>query len=82
MHMCRVSSQQNVAFTVGIGKPYPTLPLGMPDQITQRYAVEVLIHQAHESLLWRDIRIGRFATMEEDEAPTHLLVSDYATWLT
>ena len=26
--------------------------------------------------------IGRFATMEEDEAPTHLLVSDYATWLT
>ena len=26
--------------------------------------------------------IGRFATIEEDEAPTHLLVSDYATWLT
>ncbi len=26
--------------------------------------------------------IGRFATIEEDEAPTHLLVSDYGTWLT
>lgn len=25
--------------------------------------------------------IGRFATVEEDEAPTHLLVSDYSTWL-
>jgi D-lyxose ketol-isomerase len=25
--------------------------------------------------------IGRFATVEEDEAPTHLLVSDYRTWL-
>ena len=25
--------------------------------------------------------IGRFATIEEDEAPTHLLVSDYRTWL-
>ena len=25
--------------------------------------------------------IGRFAEIEEDEAPTHLLVSDYATWL-
>ena len=25
--------------------------------------------------------IGRFATIEEDEPPTHLLVSDYATWL-
>ncbi len=25
--------------------------------------------------------IGRFATIEEDEAPTHLLVSDYATQL-
>lgn len=26
--------------------------------------------------------IGRFAQIEEDVAPTHLLVSDYATWLT
>lgn len=25
--------------------------------------------------------IGRFAEIEEDEAPTHLLVSDYKTWL-
>ncbi|WP_179381146.1 D-lyxose/D-mannose family sugar isomerase [Jannaschia marina] len=25
--------------------------------------------------------IGRFATIEEDEPPMHLLVSDYATWL-
>ncbi len=25
--------------------------------------------------------IGRFAEIEEDEPPTHLLVSDYATWL-
>lgn len=25
--------------------------------------------------------IGRFAQVEEDEAPTHLLVSDYRTWL-
>ncbi len=25
--------------------------------------------------------IGRFADVEEDEAPTHLLVSDYRTWL-
>lgn len=25
--------------------------------------------------------VGRFATVEEDVAPTHLLVSDYATWL-
>ncbi|MBT8475947.1 MAG: D-lyxose/D-mannose family sugar isomerase [Rhodobacteraceae bacterium] len=25
--------------------------------------------------------IGRFAQVEEDEAPTHLLVSDYETWL-
>jgi hypothetical protein len=25
--------------------------------------------------------IGRFATIEEDEAPRHLLVSDYARWL-
>ncbi len=25
--------------------------------------------------------IGRFARIEEDEAPTHLLVSDYRTWL-
>ncbi|MDB2332159.1 D-lyxose/D-mannose family sugar isomerase, partial [Amylibacter sp.] len=25
--------------------------------------------------------IGRFATIEEDVEPTHLLVSDYATWL-
>lgn len=25
--------------------------------------------------------IGRFARIEEDEAPTHLLVSDYARWL-
>lgn len=26
--------------------------------------------------------IGRFAQIEEDEPPTHLLVSDYRTWLT
>ncbi len=26
--------------------------------------------------------IGRFSEIEEDEAPTHLLVNDYATWLT
>jgi D-lyxose ketol-isomerase len=26
-------------------------------------------------------KIGRFAEVEEDEAPRHLLVSDYATWL-
>ncbi len=26
--------------------------------------------------------IGRFANIEENEAPTHLLVSDYGTWLT
>ena len=25
--------------------------------------------------------IGRFARIEEDETPTHLLVSDYARWL-
>ena len=25
--------------------------------------------------------VGRFASIEEDEAPTHLLVSDYSTWL-
>ena len=25
--------------------------------------------------------IGRFADIEEDEAPTHLLVSDYKSWL-
>ena len=25
--------------------------------------------------------IGRFASVEEDEAPTHLLVSDYRSWL-
>lgn len=25
--------------------------------------------------------IGRFSTIEEDEAPAHLLVSDYRTWL-
>ncbi|HWJ74019.1 MAG TPA: D-lyxose/D-mannose family sugar isomerase [Kaistia sp.] len=25
--------------------------------------------------------IGRFAAIEEDEAPTHLLVADYGTWL-
>ena len=25
--------------------------------------------------------IGRFSSIEEDEAPTRLLVSDYATWL-
>ena len=25
--------------------------------------------------------IGRFSDVEEDEAPTHLLVSDYASWL-
>lgn len=30
--------------------------------------------------IFRD-HIGRFATVEEDSAPTHLLVSDYKTWL-
>jgi len=30
--------------------------------------------------LFRD-PVGRFAEIEEDVAPTHLLVSDYATWL-
>ncbi len=25
--------------------------------------------------------IGRFSDIEEDEAPLHLLVSDYARWL-
>ena len=25
--------------------------------------------------------VGRFSTIEEDEAPIHLLVSDYASWL-
>jgi D-lyxose ketol-isomerase len=24
--------------------------------------------------------LGRFASIEEDERPTHLLVSDYSTW--
>ncbi|WP_299646665.1 D-lyxose/D-mannose family sugar isomerase [uncultured Jannaschia sp.] len=31
--------------------------------------------------IYRD-PIGRFSEIEEDVAPTHLLVSDYATWLT
>jgi D-lyxose ketol-isomerase len=31
--------------------------------------------------IFRD-KVGRFATIEEDAAPTHLLVSDYSTWLT
>ncbi len=30
---------------------------------------------------WFREPIGRFAAIEEDVAPTHLLVSDYATWL-
>ncbi len=30
--------------------------------------------------IFRD-EIGRFANIEEDVAPTHLLVSDYDTWL-
>ncbi|MFO7920884.1 MAG: D-lyxose/D-mannose family sugar isomerase [Nioella sp.] len=30
---------------------------------------------------WFADPIGRFAEIEEDVAPTHLLVSDYATWL-
>lgn len=30
--------------------------------------------------IFRD-EIGRFAEIDEDEAPTHLLVSDYNTWL-
>jgi len=30
---------------------------------------------------WFRDPIGRFANVEEDTAPTHLLVSDYATWL-
>jgi D-lyxose ketol-isomerase len=28
-----------------------------------------------------EMEIGRFATVEEDEAPKHLLVSDYDTYL-
>ena len=28
-----------------------------------------------------EMNIGRFASIEEDEAPQHLLVSDYATWM-
>ena len=28
-----------------------------------------------------EMKIGRFATVKEDEAPTHLLVSDYDTYL-
>jgi D-lyxose ketol-isomerase len=30
---------------------------------------------------WFREPIGRFAEIEEDVAPTHLLVSDYARWL-
>ena len=30
---------------------------------------------------WFREPIGRFAEIDEDEAPTHLLVSDYARWL-
>lgn len=30
---------------------------------------------------WFREPLGRFAEIEEDEAPTHLLVSDYARWL-
>lgn len=30
---------------------------------------------------WFRDPIGRFSEIEEDEAPTHLLVSDYETWL-
>ena len=30
---------------------------------------------------WFREPIGRFAEIEEDVAPTHLLVSDYAKWL-
>jgi len=31
--------------------------------------------------IFRSAKIGRFSQIEEDEAPTHLLVSDYPTWL-
>lgn len=31
--------------------------------------------------IFEDPRIARFSGIEEDEAPTHLLVSDYDTWL-
>ncbi|MCX7890081.1 MAG: D-lyxose/D-mannose family sugar isomerase [Rhodobacteraceae bacterium] len=31
--------------------------------------------------IFRSPKIGRFSAIEEDEAPTHLLVSDYRTWL-
>lgn len=31
--------------------------------------------------VFEDPRISRFGGIEEDEAPLHLLVSDYATWL-
>ena len=31
--------------------------------------------------IFRSARIGRFSAIEEDEAPTHLLVSDYDSWL-
>jgi D-lyxose ketol-isomerase len=30
---------------------------------------------------WFRDPIGRFSEIEEDVAPTHLLVSDYAKWL-
>ncbi len=31
--------------------------------------------------IFRSAKIGRFSQVEEDEAPTHLLVSDYPNWL-
>ena len=31
--------------------------------------------------IFRSPKIGRFSRIEEDEAPTHLLVSDYESWL-
>lgn len=31
--------------------------------------------------IFRSPKIGRFSDIEEDEAPTHLLVSDYPAWL-
>lgn len=31
--------------------------------------------------IFRSAKIGRFSAIEEDEAPTHLLVSDYESWL-
>ena len=49
------------------------------DQITPMHTH--IINDDETDNIFRD-PIGRFATIEEDVAPTHLLVSDYSTWLT